>query len=125
MTNELYYIVQSSIKIILVGGDNLDVINRIDSLMKERNWSDYRLSLESGLSSSTIANMHRRGTVPSVSTLEQICYAFGITLSQFFAEDTVVVQLTSEQAEMFDSWVSLSGQQKQLIHDIIKEFKKV
>ena len=45
MTNELYYIVQSSIKIILVGGDNLDVINRIDSLMKERNWSDYRLSL--------------------------------------------------------------------------------
>ena len=73
----------------------MDVINRIDSLMKERNWSDYRLSLESGLSSSTIANMHRRGTVPSVSTLEQICDAFGITLSQFFAEDTVVVQLTS------------------------------
>ncbi len=61
----------------------MDVISRINSLMKERNWSDYRLSLESGLSSSTIANMHRRGTVPSISTLEQICDAFGISLSQF------------------------------------------
>ncbi len=103
----------------------MDVISRINSLMKERNWSDYRLSLESGLSSSTIANMHRRGTVPSISTLEQICDAFGISLSQFFAEDTVLVQLTSEQAEMFDSWVSLSGQQKQIISEIINEFKKV
>ena len=33
----------------------MDVINRIDELMKERQWSDYKLALESGLSSSTIA----------------------------------------------------------------------
>ena len=103
----------------------MDVIERIDRIMKERNWSDYRLSLESGPSSSTIANIHRRGTVPSISTLEQICDAFGISLSQFFAEDTRLVQLTSEQADMFDTWASLSGNQKQIIHEIINEFKKV
>lgn len=102
----------------------MDVIERIDRIMKERNWSDYRLSLESGLSSSTIANIHRRGTVPSISTLEQICDAFGISLSQFFAEDTRLVQLTSEQADMFDTWASISGNQKQIIHEIINEFKR-
>lgn len=103
----------------------MDVIKRIDTLMKERNWSDYRLSLESGLSSSTIANIHRRGTVPSISTLEQICDAFGISLSQFFTEDTFLIQLTSEQVNMFQNWASLSANQKNLIMEIIEEFKKV
>lgn len=37
----------------------MDVIKRIDELMKERQWSDYKLAIESGLSSSTIANIHR------------------------------------------------------------------
>ena len=32
----------------------MDVIKRIDDLMAERNWTDYKLSVESGLSSSTI-----------------------------------------------------------------------
>lgn len=61
----------------------MDVIKRIDDLMKERGWSDYRLAAESGLSSSTIANIHRRNTVPSITTLESICGAFGISLAHF------------------------------------------
>ena len=31
----------------------MDVIKRIDNLIKEREWSDYKLAAESGLSSST------------------------------------------------------------------------
>lgn len=62
----------------------MDVIKRIDDLMKERGWSDYRLAAESGLSSSTIANIHRRNTVPSITTLESICGAFGISLPPFY-----------------------------------------
>lgn len=70
----------------------MDVIKRINMLMKERNWSDYKLSAEPELSSSTIANIRRRNTVPSISTLESICSAFGITLAQFFTEDSNTVQ---------------------------------
>lgn len=101
----------------------MDVIKRIDMLMKERNWSDYKLSAESGLSSSTIANIHRRNTVPSISTLESICFAFGITLAQFFTEDSNTVQLNSEQQDLFDHWISLTDSQKELIYRIIKEMK--
>lgn len=75
----------------------MDVIKKIDDLMKERHWSDYKLAIESGLSSSTIANIHRRNTVPSISTLEAICSAFGITLAQFFSDNNFSVQLNSEQ----------------------------
>ena len=101
----------------------MDVIKRIDFLMKERNWSDYKLAAESGLSSSTIANIHRRNTVPSIATLEAICSAFGITLAQFFNEETAVVQLSKEQQELFNAWVSLTEHQKQIIYSLIKELK--
>ncbi len=101
----------------------MDVIKRIDALMKERNWSDYKLATESGLSSSTIANIHRRNTVPSISTLEAICSAFGITLAQFFTESTNTVQLNNEQQDLFHRWVSLTDTQKDLIYRMIKEMK--
>ena len=101
----------------------MDVIKRIDFLMKERNWSDYKLAAESGLSSSTIANIHRRNTVPSIVTLESICSAFGITLAQFFNEETTTIQLSKEQQELFNVWVSLTEHQKQIIYSLIKELK--
>ena len=101
----------------------MDVIQRIDDIMKERGWSYYKLSIESGLSSSTITNIYRRNTVPSITTLEAICNAFGITLSQFFAEEEDFVQLSPEQKEMFDIWLCLSKNQKK-VAEIIEEFKK-
>lgn len=101
----------------------MDVIKRIDMLMKERNWSDYKLSTESGLSSSTIANIHRRNTVPSISTLESICSAFGITLAQFFTEDSHIVQLNNDQQDLFNQWIALTDNQKDLIYQLIKEMK--
>ena len=101
----------------------MDVIKRIDFLMKERNWSDYKLAAESGLSSSTIANIHRRNTVPSIATLDAICSAFGITLAQFFTEETSTVQLNKEQQNLFNIWVTLTEHQKQIIYSLIKELK--
>lgn len=100
----------------------MDIIKRITDLTNERGWSTYKLAQKSGLSSSTIANIYRRHTVPSLSTLEIICDAFGITLSQFFAEDTDAVPLTPEQKEMFDKWANLTPSQKEIIEKIIQEF---
>lgn len=101
----------------------MDVIKRISDLTRERGWSTYRLAYESSLSPSTIANMYRRNTIPSLITLESICFAFGITLSQFFAEDMDAVPLTKEQKELFDKWANLTPSQKKIIEDLIQEFK--
>lgn len=103
----------------------MDVIKRIDHLMKERNWSDYKLSIESGLSASTIANIHRRNTIPSIPTLESICSAFGITLAQFFDENTDTVYLNKQQQDFFNIWLTLTDKQKNLLYYLVKEFKQL
>ena len=101
----------------------IDPIKKIDDLMKEHNWSDYNLSVESGLSTSTIANIHRRNTIPSIPTLEAICSAFGITLSQFFQEDGRFVELSDEQLVFFKKWSTLTASQKKLVMGLIEELK--
>ena len=100
----------------------MDAKQRIRELMQERNWTEYRLAIASGLSQSTIANIFNRNTTPSVPTLEAICQGLGITLAQFFAEGNMV-ELTDEQKQMFDSWSTLSAEQKRVLQDLISVMK--
>ncbi len=101
----------------------MDTHKRLRQLMKERGWTEYRLSKECGLSESTLANIFRRNTLPSINTLEAICSGFGITLSQFFAEDEMV-ELTPELKILFDNWVNLTSEQKKATLQIIKVLNK-
>ncbi len=94
----------------------MDVLQRIRELMEERGWSSYRLAVASGLSQSTIANMFRRNTVPSIPTLEYLCNGFGISLSEFFTgyEDP---QLLQERTLLVEKWDRLNEVQKEtLLH---------
>ena len=89
----------------------MDVLERLDRLIKARGWSMYRLAKESGLSESTVANIYRRNAVPSIDTLEKICQGLGITLAQFFA-DGEMVEMTPELKEVFEYWRGLTAEQK-------------
>ena len=97
----------------------MDTHDRLQRLLSERHWSKYRLSKESGLSESTIANIFKRNTDPAITTLEAICNGFGITLSQFFAEQEMV-ELSPELKELFESWRPLAREQKAAVLQVIK-----
>lgn len=89
----------------------MDTNERLRRLLNERGWTEYKLAKKCGLSQSTIANIYRRNTVPSIATLEAICNGFGITLSQFFADEQMV-ELTPELKDIFDCWIDLTPNQK-------------
>lgn len=93
----------------------MDVNAKLHKLLEAKGWTVYKLAKQSGLSESTIRNVFHRNNVPSISTLESICQAFGITLAQFFTEGEVV-ELTPELKKMFDLWVYLSKDQKKAIY---------
>jgi len=101
----------------------MDILERLQRLLEERGWTEYRLAKESDLSESTIANIFRRNATPSFSTLESICSGLGITLSQFFAEHEMV-ELSPELKELFDGWVMLTAEQKKAVLQIEKAFNQ-
>jgi transcriptional regulator with XRE-family HTH domain len=107
------------------GGVILDTLDRITQLLDERGWTKYKLAKECGMSLSSVSNMFRRHTSPTVATIESICNALGISLSQFFdvGNETNTVHLTDEQMIMFNRWSSLTATQKELLFSLIDNMK--
>lgn len=97
----------------------MDTHERLRQLLNERGWSEYKLAKRRGLSESTVANIFRRNTVPSIATLETICSGFGITMSQFFAEGDMI-EITPELKELFENWVNLTPEQKKAANQMLK-----
>ena len=64
----------------------MDTVGRVYSLIEERGISLFQLSRLSDISYSTLSNSKRRSGQLSVETIERICGALGITLSEFFAD---------------------------------------
>ena len=93
----------------------MDVKKHIKELMEERNWTTYRLSMEAGLSHSTVTNIFKRNNAPTIPTLEAICKAFGITLLQFFSDGNGPEELTAEQRTLFAAWSTLNDGQKEAL----------
>ena len=93
----------------------MNEIERIQQLMTERGWSMYRLAKQSLISQSTLSNLINRGNAPSLCTLIKICDAFGITLSQFFNDDSEPMSLSAKQKELIMKWSDLSESQKEKV----------
>lgn len=77
-----------------------DVLGLIRKNREARGWTEYQLAERSGLPQSTISSWYQKGMTPSFSSLEKICDAFGLTLSQFFADGEALLALTPGQRGM-------------------------
>jgi len=96
----------------------MNVLKRINELRIDRGWSIYRLAIEAELPQSTIINMFNRETLPSITTLESICRAFGITLSEFF--DTENESKSLDQKKFIKLYESLSPAARQSIYQLME-----
>ena len=96
-----------------------DILITITKYREERGWSEYQLAERSGLPQSTISSWYRKNMVPTVPSLEKICIAFDITLSQLFAEEDAVVSLTLSQRKLLERWSRLSEDQKNAVFLLI------
>lgn len=96
----------------------MEILERINYLRNKRGWSIYKLSEESGITQSTLANMFSRQTLPSLSTLKQLCDAFGITLSQFFEDETN--EFSDDEFLIISQYRKLSSNEKDIIKKLLE-----
>jgi len=94
----------------------MDVLEKIEHLRKEKDWSINYLAVESGLTQSTLNNLYTRKTEPKLSTLRAICSAFGITLADFFKEE-------ENDDELIRKIKTLSAENKKALLQLVKNIK--
>lgn len=96
-----------------------DILATIARYREERNWTEYQLAEKSGLPQSTISSWFRKSMVPTVPSLEKICDAFGITLSQLFAEDGEMCSLTDSQKRILECWSRRTPEQQEALIEFL------
>ena len=97
-----------------------DILQEITRLRLERGWTEYELAKNSGLTQSTISTWYRKGQTPTIQTLDKVCMGLGISLSQFFAEGTDAIVLTSGQKELLDNWSALNKTQREIVLQLLE-----
>lgn len=98
----------------------INVLERITELREQRHWTEYQLAEHSGLTQSTISSWYRKGILPTLPSLERICLAFGITMSQFFDDGSSNTPLvTSTQKQLLDSIAKLDSVQVEALTNFL------
>lgn len=101
----------------------VDVLKKILEYRLERNWTEYQLAEKSNLPQSTISSWYRKNQMPTVQSLDKICQAFNITLSQFFAENSKeTIVLTDTQHKLLDSYNKLTLPQQNAVLHLLTSF---
>lgn len=98
-----------------------DILSVITQYREERGWTEYQLAERSGLPQSTISSWYRKKIIPTVPSLEKICMAYGITLSQLFAEGDDLVALTATQQKLLNYWARLDADQQAAVFTLIEK----
>jgi len=100
-----------------------DILGIIKKQREARGWSEYQLAERSGLPQSTISSWYKKDMMPSFASLEKICEAFGVTLSQFFSGGKESVALTACQREMLEKWNCLTAAQQSSLLNLMDSMR--
>lgn len=97
----------------------IDVLGKIAEYRKERDWTEYELAKRSELPQSTISSWYRKNMQPSLSSLDKIAHAFGLTLSQMLSENDNIIASEDEKA-LLHEWNRLEQEQKKHLLDFLR-----
>lgn len=82
----------------------MDTVKRAKELIDQSGMTLYQVTQMSGVSYSTITTAARRGTQLSVDTIERLCGAIGISLSDFFRETEDQQTMKTVGLKMLECW---------------------
>ena len=82
-----------------------------------------RLAQLTGIAQSSLGRIVANESTPSLQTLEKICSALDVTLSQFFQNEKEN-HLTDKQNEVMEIWNDLSADEQAVVLAMLRGLKK-
>lgn len=99
----------------------MDIIGKIEELRVSRGWSVNKLASEALLTQSTLSSMYKRNTPPKLEVLISICDAFGISLSQFFQENSNTENVTEKEKQLLIGFRKLKKNKKEALITLLDD----
>lgn len=94
---------------------------KIIDMYEARGWTLYQLAEKSDIPYSSLNSSINRDAPPKLDTLERICKAFGISLSQFFMEGEEYEILNTREKELISLFRCLSSERQAALLKLIEK----
>lgn len=91
---------------------------RIIQLRQKLGLSGNQLAKLAGMAQSTVSSIESGKTSPTVESLERICHALGITLSDFFADDSD--QFPPDLLQLIETAKKLTPEERKKLNDLLQ-----
>ncbi len=98
----------------------INVVERINELMRLKKWTAYELSNQTGISTNTIYDWNKIGATPTMHSIISICDAMDISLEQFFCGGEY--RYSDEENAVLAKWVGLTDAEKVAVLNLMKTF---
>ena len=102
----------------------MNISYRIKQLRQMNNIKSNELASLIGVTPVFLSYLEKGTKKPSIDTLEKICTALNITLSDFFNDGSNAVTLTTELKELLESARGLSSEQIELLKNVANGLRK-
>ena len=105
--------------------DNFEKIiaKKIDDLRVLKGFSFWELAAKSGISHSTLSEIIQCKTIPNILTLNFICTALEISLSDFFNQNEEVLMLRGKESILIKIYRELSPMSQDTLLKVVKCMK--
>lgn len=104
--------------------DGKAIYAKIDGLRQKRSWTIYELAKKAGVATTTLYNWRDRGSSPTLSLLDALCSALGISVLEFLTDEEEIIALNKELQELIAIWGTLSCEQKKYFLGLMKSINK-
>ncbi len=102
----------------------MDIGKRLQDIRQKKHISVYRLSQDTGISTSHINSIERNEKHPSVETLCRLVKPLGITMSEFFNEESNVTYLNDAEKEIVEYFRTMSNDSADALLLLVRSLKK-
>ncbi|MDE7389749.1 MAG: helix-turn-helix transcriptional regulator [Lachnospiraceae bacterium] len=100
-----------------------ELVERIDKLRVEHNYSIYELAVRSGLSVNTIKYLYKKKSFPNIRTLYNICEGFEIPIWLLFYKSESNSFITKSEYTLINNFSKLSDTGKRLLMELSENLK--
>lgn len=95
-----------------------ELVDQIDKLRVEHNYSIYELAVKSGHSVNTLKYIYKKKSFPNLKTLFNICEAFEIPIWVLFYKDKSNSFITKNEYILINNYKNLSDTGKKLLLEL-------
>ena len=100
------------------------IYERFEKVVENKGVSLYSIAKDAGVNYGTLYKRRQRRTLPTLAVLDSVCSVLDVSVAYLLASDDEFVHLDEKEKQLFDLWLGLGAEQKDVLFELMRTMVK-